>query len=50
MKVSELSVKEFESIIKRVFEEKIEEGLKDIREGRTKTLDEIKARKGVKGG
>jgi hypothetical protein len=65
MKVSELSVEEFESIIKRVLEEeiedllisfsphirgKIEEGLKDIKEGRTVPLDAIRARKGVKGG
>ncbi len=65
MKVADLSVEEFENIIHNIIEEeiedfyfmldptiraKIEEGLKDVREGRSISLDNLVAQRKDKGG
>ena len=65
MKVSDLTVEELESIIHRAVEDeledlyivldsqlraKIDEGLKDIREGRVISIDKLKARRKATGG
>ncbi|MBI5561688.1 MAG: hypothetical protein HY894_02365 [Deltaproteobacteria bacterium] len=65
MKVSELTVDELEAIIHRAVEDEmedlylaidlhargmIEEGMRDLREGRTISLDEVMARRKARGG
>lgn len=65
MKVADLTVEEFEDIIHNIIEEeiedlyfildptiraKIEEGLKDIREGKIISLNNLVARRKAKGG
>lgn len=65
MKVADLTVEEFEDIIHNIIEEeiedlyfildptiraKIEEGLKDIREGKIVSLNNLAARRKAKGG
>ena len=65
MKVSDLTVEELESIIHRAVEDeledfyfvldsqlrdKIDEGLKDIREGRVTSIDKVIARRKATGG
>lgn len=65
MKVADLTVEEFEALIYRVIEEeienlylaldpsireRIEEGLKDIREGRVISLDELMAQRKARRG
>ncbi len=65
MKVADLTVEEFENIIHNIVEEeiedlyfildpviraKVEEGLKDIREGRVMSLNDVIAQRKAKGG
>ncbi|MDN3512313.1 MAG: hypothetical protein QY310_08675 [Candidatus Jettenia sp. CY-1] len=65
MKVSDLTIEEFEDLLRKTIEEeiedlsimldptvkaKIEEGLKDIKEGRVISLDDLVARRKAKRG